>query len=282
MWRVERPNIDTGMTFDQCIGVIRKPGLRGRMKGIRQEILDRSAHYDARAEVEELHLIMAHEAGVGDVAGLDLKKNYTTRMVRKGVPARPVYDALMILPANNRCPFCCYGPVETLDHILPKTQYPAFAVKPTNLVGCCDRCNRLKSEAVPTGPGDLYLHPYFDNVEYANWLKAELVHSTPAVAKFYVDAPDELTPDQLSRINNQFEGLGLAGLYSDAAADEIVDIAEMLEEMFADGGAEAVQAHLARQHRSRIAASLNSWRSALYEALSGSDWYCNSGFRIAP
>lgn len=282
MWRVQRPDIDTGTTFDQCTGIIRNRNLQDRMNGIRQEILDRSDQYDGQAEVEELHLIMGHEIGVGDVTGLDLKKNYTTRMVRKGVPARPVYDALKILPANNRCPFCNYGPVETLDHILPKTQYPAFAVKPTNLVGCCDRCNRLKSEAVPTGPGDLYLHPYFDNVDHANWLKAELVHSMPAVAEFYVDEPDELTPDQLSRINTQFEGLGLAGLYSDAAADEIVDIAEMLEELFAEGGAEAVQAHLARQHRSRIAAGLNSWRSAFYEALSGSDWYCNGGFRIAP
>lgn len=282
MWRVQRPAIDTGATFDLCTGIIRNRNLRDRMNGIRQEILDRSDQYDSQAEVEELHLIMAHEVGVGDVAGLDLKKNYTTRMVRKDVPARPVYDALKILPTNNRCPFCNYGPVETLDHVLPKTQYPAFAVKPTNLVGCCDRCNRLKSEAAPTGPEDLYLHPYFDNVDHANWLKAELVQSRPTVAEFYVDDPDELTPEQLSRINTQFKGLGLAGLYSNAAADEIVDIAEMLEELFAEGGADAVQAHLAQQHRSRIAASLNSWRSAFYEALSGSDWYCNGGFRIAP
>lgn len=282
MWRVERPDIDTGMTFDQCTGIIKNPILRCRMKGIRQDILDRSDQYNAHAEIEELHLIMAHEAGVGDVAGLDLKKNYTARMARKGVPARPVYDALKILPANNRCPFCNYGPVETLDHILPKTQYPAFAVKPTNLVGCCDRCNRLKSAAVPTGPGDLYLHPYFDHVDHANWLKAELIHSTPTVAKFYVDAPEELSPDQLSRINTQFAGLGLAGLYSDAAADEIVDIAEMLEELLVEGGADAVKAHLARQHKSRLAAGQNSWRSALYQALSRSDWYCNGGFRIAP
>jgi hypothetical protein len=252
------------------------------MNGIRQEILDRSDQYDAHAVVEELHLIIAHQGGVDDVLGIDLTKNYTTRMVRKGVPARPVYDALKILPANNRCPFCNYGPVETLDHILPKTQYPAFAVKPTNLVGCCDRCNRLKSEAVPTGPGDLYLHPYFDDVDHTNWLRAEVVHSTPAVAEFYVGAPGELTLDQLSRINTQFNGLGLAGLYSDAAADEIVDIAEMLEELLVEGGPNAVQAHLARQHRSRLAAGLNSWRSALYQALSGSNWYCNGGFRIAP
>ncbi|MEO1952493.1 MULTISPECIES: HNH endonuclease signature motif containing protein [unclassified Thioclava] len=279
---VKRPIFDAGTTFDQCIEIIKSPALRARMKGIRQKILNRSADYDTRAKAEELHLIGAHEGGIGNVAGLDLKNNYTIRMARKGVPARSIYDALKILPAHNRCPYCNFGPVETLDHLLPKTQYPAFAVKPTNLVGCCDRCNRKKSEIVPTGPGDLYLHPYFDNIDHTNWLKVELIQTTPAVAEFYVAATDELTANQLSRLNNQFEGLELAGLYSDAAADEIVDIAALLEEMFIDGGECAVRSHLARQHRSRFAVGRNSWRSALYQALSQSDWYCQGGFRINP
>ena len=107
-------------------------------------ILDRSTDYDARADAGQMHIIARHEAGLGDVAAEDLIKNYTLRMSRKGVPARAVYDALKILPRNNRCPFCNYGSVETLDHVLPKNIYPGFSVKPTNLVGSCDRYNRLK------------------------------------------------------------------------------------------------------------------------------------------
>ena len=119
------------------------------MMGIRQEILDRSNDYDVRAKAGEMYLIERHEAGLGDVAAKDLISNYTSRMVRKQVPARAVYDALKALPRNNRCPFCNYGPVETLDHVLPKELYPGFSVKPTNLVEAVIDAIDLKEQPLP-------------------------------------------------------------------------------------------------------------------------------------
>ena len=278
MWTVERPDIDTGRTFDDCISHIRSQRLKARMAGIRQDILDRSTDYDARAEVGEMHIIARHEDGLGDVAAKDLINNYTSRMARKGVPARPIYDALKTLPRNNRCPFCNYGSVETLDHVLPKQFYPGFSVKPTNLVGSCDRCNRLKLTAAPTGPHDGFLHPYFDCVNHMIWLMAEVVPSTPAAATFYVGNPAALGADIVSRIQSQFEGLELARLYSNAAADELVDIEDALKDIFQADGGHGVAAHLTRQCQSRRQANLNSWRAALYAALAGSDWYCRGGF----
>ena len=279
MWRVRRPEFDTGGTFDECTAVIRSPELKARMAGIRQDVLDRSAEYDARAAAGQLHVVARHEAGLGDVAGEDLVGNYTLRMARKGAPARAIYDALKVLPRNNRCPFCNYGTVETLDHVLPKRIYPGFSVKPTNLVGSCDRCNKLKHDVAPTGPDDGYLHPYFDCVEDTVWLVAEIVHSKPAAAMFQVGNPAALDSDLVSRVRTQFDGLQLAGLYSDAAADEIVDIEHALHGIFRAHGADAVAAHLALQCQSRRRANRNSWRAALYDALANSDWYCSGGFR---
>ena len=278
MWAVERPDVDTGKIFDDCTSLIQNADLKARMAGIRQDILDRSTDYDARAQAGEMHIIARHEAGLGDVAAEDLIKNYTLRMSRKGVPARAVYDALKILPRNNRCPFCNYGSVETLDHVLPKKIYPGFSVKPTNLVGSCDRCNRLKLSSAPTGPDDGFMHPYFDCVNHTVWLQAEIVPSTPAAATFHVGSPSALDADLVSRIRTQFEGLELARLYSNAAADEIVDIEDALKGISRADGADAVAAHLARQCQSRRHANLNSWRAALYAALAGSDWYCTGGF----
>ena len=48
-----------------------------------------------------MHNIASHEAGLGNVSAEELIKNYTSRMARKGAPARAVYDALKILPRNN-------------------------------------------------------------------------------------------------------------------------------------------------------------------------------------
>lgn len=279
MWGVDKPEFDVGTTFDDCATLIRNPELRGRMHALRQTMVDLADDYDERGEAAELHLIARHQAGVGNVAAIDLKKNYTSRMARKDVPARSVYDALKILPKNNRCPYCSFGSVETLDHVLTKDIFPAFSVTPINLVGCCDRCNRLKGEAAPTGPDDGFLHPYFDRVNHAVWLVAEIVPSTPAAAIFRVEDPQTLDADLVSRMQVQFNGLELARLYSDAASDEIADIADVLEDVFQADGAQAVQEHLSRQRQSRRQANLNSWRAALYEALAASHWYCNGGFR---
>lgn len=280
MWGVDKPNFDVGTTFDDCASLIRNPLLRERMNALRQTIIDMASDYDERGEAAELHLIAHHQAGIGNVAAADLKKNYTSRMARKDVPARSVYDALKILPKNNRCPYCSFGSVETLDHVLTKDIFPAFSVTPINLVGCCDRCNRLKGEAAPTGPHDGFLHPYFDRVNHVVWLTAEVVQSTPAAVLFRVEDPLTLDADLVSRMRVQFDDLEMGRLYSDASSDEIADIADVLEDVYQAGGAQAVQAHLARQCQSRRHANLNSWRAALYEALAASEWYCAGGFRL--
>lgn len=279
MWGVDKPEFDVGTTFDDCASLIRNPGLRGRMNALRQTMIDMAHDYDERGEAAELHLIARHQAGLGNVGASDLKNNYISRMARKDVPARSVYDALKVLPKNNRCPYCNFGSVETLDHVLTKDIFPAFSVTPINLVGCCDRCNRLKGEAAPTGPDDGFLHPYFDRVNNAVWLVAEIVPSTPAAALFRLIDTQTFDANMVSRMQVQFDGLELGRLYSNAASDEIADIADVLEDVFQAGGAQAVQAHLSRQRQSRRQANLNSWRAALYEALAASDWYCNGGFR---
>ena len=278
MWEVDRPDIDTGETYDTCTCRIQNQDLKQRMEGIRSDILTLSDEYDSRAVAGEMHLINCHQAGLGSVVGDDLIKNYTQRMVPKEARARAIYDALKILPQNNRCPLCNYGQVETLDHVLPQRLYPGFSVKPTNLVGSCDRCNRLKREAYPTGPRDGFLHPYFDSVNHTIWLIARIIVTTPPAATFHVGKPRGLNNNLISRIRTQFDQLKLARLYSDVAADEIVNLEEALKWIYNADGSNGVKEHLDLQCNSRRCANLNSWQAALYCALADSPWYCNGGF----
>lgn len=58
------------------------------------------------------------------------------------------------------CPMCGGTSVATLDHVLPKANYPEFSVLSFNLVPSCDGCQRRRSNK-----GALYefIHPYFDH-----------------------------------------------------------------------------------------------------------------------
>lgn len=281
MWPVDRPEFDVGDVFDKCTTLIKNRALRDQMTAIKPDVLELSDDYDTCAQAAELHLIAAHQAGIQNVSGQDLKKNYTQRMARKGKPARPVYDALMILPKNNRCPFCDFGQVRTLDHVLPKTPFPGLAVKPENLVGCCERCNRLKWDGVPANAESCFLHPYFDNLGDERWLAAEIIETTPAALSFYVTPADALTQITMERIQYQFDMLQLGQLYSELAADEISDIGDLLQGVFADFGAIAVSDHLRGQARSRRRIKANSWQAVVYDTLASSEWYCDGGFRLS-
>lgn len=281
MWSVKSPSFESGATFDLCADRINSAVLRAKMKGIRQKIVNLCTEYEAYAKLGKLYLVETHKKGIGAVGGADLIKNYTGRMVGKKMPARAIYDALKILPRNDRCPFCRYGTIETLDHVLPKESYPGLSVAPKNLVGSCNRCNKGKHAAVPTGAKDCAVHPYFDEIDGQRWLIAEIVETKPAAALFSVGITPGFHANLRARVLHQFDALDLAHLYSNVATEEIAGIAEELEEVFQAGGFTDVAAHLERKCRSRHKSDGNSWQAALYEAMASSSWYCKGGFRTS-
>lgn len=65
--------------------------------------------------------------------------------------------------AHKVCAMCGSFGSETLDHVLPKGQYPEFSVFSSNLVPACP-CNSKRSDtAKGLGAGQRVLHPYFDS-----------------------------------------------------------------------------------------------------------------------
>jgi hypothetical protein len=62
------------------------------------------------------------------------------------------------------CPACGeLGAPNTLDHYLPKSLYPDFAVTPLNLFPMCDACQRAKDNKTGDSSSPRYfIHPYFD------------------------------------------------------------------------------------------------------------------------
>ncbi len=64
----------------------------------------------------------------------------------------------------NCCPMCGSFHSGTLDHLLPKTDYAAFAIFGRNLVPAC-KCNSKRTALlVGPNPGERILHPYYDDI----------------------------------------------------------------------------------------------------------------------
>jgi len=180
---------------------------------------------------------------------------------------------------NDRCPLCGHRLVATLDHFLPKALYPALAVAPLNLVPACSDCNKAKHDAAPTTEEEVIIHPYFEDIEDEPWLYATVVETTPAAVSFFVRPPAGWSATLAARVKHHFRSLGLSKLYAAQAAEELLNIRLDLETVFGIDGAPAVADHLAAMARSREEAHTNSWQTAMYAALSVSEWFRGGGFR---
>lgn len=73
------------------------------------------------------------------------------------------------------CPMCGGTSVATLEHVLPKADYPEFAVLSFNMVPCCDGCQRKRSNK---GAQYEFIHPYFD-VQIMAALRLEATFTPP-------------------------------------------------------------------------------------------------------
>lgn len=278
MRKLDKPVYDSGQVFLTCISRVKDAGLKARLTSIEPNVTAAANAFDTAASMAMLHQLQPQDNVGGIVSKDEMTKVYTQRMAKKDAPGRQFYDKLLAAPAYGRCPLCGQGAVSTLDHHLPKDQFPSLAVVPINLVPACANCNKVKTNAIPHTQEEQTLHPYFDDVEGERWLFAEVIETAPAAVRFFAQPPDEWSLVKSSRTKYHFHVFKLGALYTSYAAEELTNIRYSLDMIFPIAGAEGVRAHLLGQQDTYEAAHLNSWQTAMYRALAASDWFCDGGF----
>lgn len=264
--------------FDTCVTMVKNAALRAKLEAISDDIENAADDYDLAANAKTLYRTPL-TAQVRNVTADELVKVYTLRMVPKKAKGRPVYDQIMSVPANGRCPFCGIGTVNTLDHYLPKTHFPMFSVTPHNLVPACTWCQGEKMEYFPTTAGGQLLHPYFDDFDQDVWLAADVVTGLPAAFRYRVSPPPNWSQDDKARIASHLKELNLGSLFGSNAGSRLVEIRGRLTKLHDAGGANAVRAHLREELDSIEEDQKNSWVAAMYRGAIASDWFCDGGFR---
>lgn len=103
------------------------------------------------------------------------------------------------------CPVCGEpGRPRTLDHCLPKTTYPEFAINLLNLVPACDWCQGEKLADYKNAAGTRsFIHPYFDEVNRPLYMIIlEKPYLTPKISlKLHKDIPPDLQMLVTSHLN---------------------------------------------------------------------------------
>lgn len=281
---INLPTDSVDVVYETCSSTVQNENLRLRLNDITDQIIASENIYQQLATQAELYSILKFELGndgivFGEVTRGELNGLYNNQIVNRTKPGRRYYDLIISNAPNGKCPYCGLGQASTLDHFLPKTSYPQYSVTPINLIPACKDCNTGKSAFSATIADEQCLHPYFDHGEFSGhqWLHAEVIQTSPATISFYVNAPDFWDTISKNRINFHFSDFRLAQRFSVEAATEIASLRAYLI-LLSNPTPELIKDHLRMKATAEFNTQINSWKTAMYQALHTSDWYCAEGY----
>ena len=280
MRKLNLPVEDAIDVFDLCISKVQNADLKERLENCKPSIVSAITDYTTKAPRIELHTIVTNNLINGNVTSEEMKKVYTDRMVGTTSPGRYIYDKWRASAPNNICPLCAQRTTDTLEHHLPKGNYPIYSVVPVNIFPACSSCNKIKLDLLVNSPEREPIHPYFDYVDDELWLKAEVIEAKPASIRFFTVEPDNWDEIKYARIENHFRLFELEKLYASHSGEELAMNYFRINKLFVSGGAQSVKDFLEDSWLSMKEANLNSWQTATYEALFNSIWYQEGGFQL--
>lgn len=282
MIKLDKPNVIFKDHFENCIENKHEP-LKTNLQNCFGVIEKVANEYDKKAITCQLFQLKALSSkDLGLINRSDLRKLYSEKMVNKNQPGRRVFDE--IVASNNEiCSFCDHGTARTLDHYLPKSEYPEFAIFPFNLIPCCRDCNSEKNTHNADCEEKQYLHPYYDDVSLIRWLKAEVryTQTNSPVFRFFVNKnADGMDKVICARIETQFDGLKLDKLFSIQAASALSKIEAYLKNNFMGSSDVQLKSYLNGIAESHSVPNQNSWQAAMYRSMASNDQFCKLSWVI--
>lgn len=217
---------------------------------------------------------------IGDFGHTDDQKNALLKCYSGKTKARSSL-ILRITKAQSDelqyiCAYCLYHTVSTIDHYVPKEEYPVFSVMPRNLLPCCSRCNAIKNEFWREATHErLFLHLYNDMIPNLDFLRGTLSFQNGLpVIEYQLHQPVELQNDLFAIIENHFDRLDLLKLYKEGIG---IVIGETKKSVAA---ARAVSPNLSIgkiinvistiSDRNKVVYGNNYWQSIAMDLLAGS------------
>lgn len=122
---------------------------------------------------------------------------------------------------QSSCAYCGINNPRTIEHYVPRSEHPEYAVCAYNLLPACDECNNTKGTQWrdPESGERRQLHFYYDAIpEDVRWLVAriEVDRGTP-LAVFSLDLPESLEPALSRLIQAHYHSLKLLERYGGCA-----------------------------------------------------------------
>ena len=186
------------------------------------------------------------------------------------------------IDTNSDCQYCTLGEAMTLDHYLPKSLFPEYAVLPINLVPCCYRCNNKRGSMWISESDKIRttINLYFDDLSKGQFLYCAINYENniPKVS-FFLQKDAAISDELFKVIEAHFSILSLYDRFQKKVNTEISEITRRLCKLKAnhDFEKEKLKAFLLDDVDTLAKTyGLNYWKRALRKALAESEDFFNT------
>lgn len=165
----------------------------------------------------------------------------------------------------HRCPYCSINQPSTLDHYMPKSDYPALSMCRLNLVPMCSDCNRKKNNYPYTD----FIHSYYQTFPDCSFLKASAsVQVKRIIINFYLDEAAVHDAALVAKLKSQMEKIELLDRMNKASTSFIEDLCAQCHCFLGLG----FKIWLRNRYKDHVRIyGLNDWRTAAIDAVLASD-----------
>jgi len=187
---------------------------KAHLKGIEVTIERHFDEYGQQFASNGIHLIPQH--GINEPTATMLKSLYSSKAALVKRLRRYFNNELPNRIYLNTCPYCTQAGVGTVEHILPKEDYPEYAINTLNLIPCCGTCNPSKGTKVKDDAGmPEFINFYYHDIQSYKFLYADISFDANGKPKFtfQLSSPNGSNLTLQSAIQNHFRNLHLLERY---------------------------------------------------------------------
>lgn len=268
--------VDATDVFDEIAAAKHQPR-RGSMQTARTDILTAYQDYDDVApDVGELD-----KASLTDQQKEAMRHAYNVETE----PMTALRGDLLNRIFAARCPFCGISESSTLDHYLPKEQYPEYSVFPSNLVPSCAVCNTRKRDRILEEGTNvrMFLHPCYDLIPNLEFLTVHTrMEADALILSYRLTQPAGMALRTFQHLRAHFRELKLADRYRRMGLEHLGGQYPALRRAYGlgeDAGRVAVKLIEGAQDFEEVSGP-NYWLAKLYRALASNIGFCDGGFEV--
>ncbi|BBB24618.1 hypothetical protein [Amphritea japonica] len=185
-----------------------------------------------------------------------------------GTNLHTTLDAMRRRHGLRFCPSCGEpGKPGTLDHYLPKTEYPEFSIVLENLTPMCEACQEKKgTSAVDEEGNKLFIHPYYDPIEDAS---LSLVISEPyeSPTSFNVEVHQDVPEQIRSLFERHLSEINFRERFEEFCIDEYSDLLSLFTAERAGDNPDSARRILPRFLIKSAVQSHNRWEAIFYRGV---------------